>query len=471
MGIYTIYDFFLLASIFVPLFGSFLCLVAREKAREAWAIGITSISFIFSCLLIPQILKGYTFITELVPLETEVFNLTFRFGTIGIVFAITFAFIGTIALIYSTGYIKKEKSEYYFMTTLMIGSLMGVAYANNLILLYIFWELAAFATWRLVGFMRKAESIQAANKTFLMTYLGSSLMLFGFILIYTQTGSLDLDLLRGETLQNANVILTLIFLGMIAKSACLPIYTWPSEAYPAAPSPSSAILSGVVSKIGLLAFARIFLVTFNISWNWIIILGVVSSIIAGGAALIAKDIKKIIAYSSISQIGFILLAFSLFNKIGMEAALFFVIVHAVGKAGLFLGAGIIEAAAGERNINKLGGFIKTAPVAAVGFLFCAISIVGFPPFGGFWAKLWTVHAAVEANHPYIAALAIFSAILTMLYMFRLFNGIFLGEGPKVKIHKVKYKNMMSACVLGLGIISLAIGIFVAQIRQLFSGIF
>jgi len=256
---------------------------------------------------------------------------------------------------------------------------------------------------------------------------------------------------------------------MIAKSACLPIYTWPSEAYPAAPSPSSAILSGIVSKIGLLAFARIFLVAFNVSWNWIIILGVASSIIAGGAALIAKDIKKIIAYSSVSQIGFILLAFALFNKIGMEAALLFVIVHAVGKAGLFLGAGIIEEEAGERNIDKLGGFIKTAPVAAVGFLFCAISIVGFPPFGGFWAKLWTILAAVD--RPYIAALAVFSAILTMLYMFRLFNGIFLGEGPKAKIHKVKYKNMMSACVLGLGIISFAIGIFITQIKQLFSGIF
>jgi len=306
--------------------------------------------------------------------------------------------------------------------------------------------------------------VRIADKTFLMTFLGSSFMLLGFILLYNQTGTLSITQLKGIEISNLKGILFLIFLGIIAKSACLPIHTWLAEAHPVAPSPMSAILSGVEVEVGLFAFLRLFGYTFDWSGSWILWLAVISSLIGAGAALREKDIKRIIAYSTVSQVGYILLGFALLSKIGFLAGLLYFITHAVAKAGLFLGAGAVEQQYKERDINKLGGLIKTMPLTGIGFLFCSLSIIGIPPFGGFYAKLMIVLATVKEGHFFIAALAVFAAILTMLYLFRLFNGIFLGQGTLGRAFSKRWS--MVGCVLFLGIISLVIGIFVSQVLEL-----
>jgi len=286
-------------------------------------------------------------------------------------------------------------------------------------------------------------------------------MLLGFILLYGETGTLNLMELKGLQIPGLNIILFLIFLGIIAKSACLPIHTWLADAHPVAPSPMSAILSGVEVEVGIFAFLRIFSFTFGISWNWILLLAILSSLIGAGAALLEKDIKRIIAYSTVSQIGYILLGFAVLSKIGLVAGLLYFMIHAVGKAGLFLGAGVVEQQCGERNIDKLGGLMKSMPLTGVGFLFCSLSIMGLPPFGGFYAKFMVILAMVKEGHFLIAALAILAAILTMLYLFRLFNGIFLG---KMSIsNKPEKSRSMVGCVLTLGIISLIMGLFISQI--------
>jgi len=355
---------------------------------------------------------------------------------------------------------QENQREYYFMTSLMIASLIGASFSRNLVLFYIFWEIAALTTWRLVGFYREEKIVWIADKTFLMTFLGSSFMLMGFCLLYIQTGSLDLIQLKGVAVPNINLILFLIFLGIIAKSAILPLHTWLSDAHPVAPSPMSAILSGVEVEIGLLGFLRIFVWMAGVSWNWILILAVVSSLIGAGAALVEKDIKRIIAYSTVSQVGYILLGFALLTRIGVVAGLLYFIVHAIAKASLFLGAGVVERKYGTRDITKLGGLMKTSPVFGIGFLFSAFSIAGFPPFGGFYAKLMVIMGVVKESHFWVATLAIATAILTMLYLFRLFNGIFMGK--EVPEKSTSSSRLMIGCVVFLGIISLVIGIFITQ---------
>ncbi|MDD5529238.1 MAG: proton-conducting transporter membrane subunit [bacterium] len=448
----------LILAIAIPLFGSALCLVLKPRAREACAIALVAISFILTVLLIPTVMNGQTYWISL--LNADFFSVSFELDKIGLVFALMFSLLGLVALIYSVNYIKENANEYYFITTLLIGSLMGVAYSNNLILLYVFWEIAAFCTWRLIGFTRKAANIKIADKSFMMTLLGSSLMLLGFVFIYLQKGTLDLDLLRGQTLDSPELIFNLIFLGLIAKSVCLPIYTWLQDAHPVAPSPSSALLSGIITKIGVLAFAKIWVSTFNYTAQWVIPLAIISSIIAGGAALVSSDMKKIIAYSTISQIAYILFGFALLNEFSTNAALLYAFAHALGKGGLFLGAGVVEKYFNTRDIRKLGGFIKVSPITGIGFLFCAASIAGIPPFGGFWAKLMIIMGLLTAGHIWIAVLAIFSAMLTLFYMWRLFDAVFVGD-LKQKFDITLSKTMV-ACVLILGILSLLIGLFVSK---------
>jgi len=349
------------------------------------------------------------------------------------------------------------------MATLMISSLVGISFSANLILLYVFWEVAALSAWRLYGFFRGDKEVILANKAFLLTFLGSSFMLLGFVLIYQAAGTLDLVFLQGQPVPI--LAASFIILGIIAKSATLPIHVWMPDAYSGAPSPICALSSALIAKIGVFAFVRIFLFTFTISWNWILWLALISSLIGAGAALKEKNIKRIVAYSTVSQVGFILLGFALFSKMSLVAGLLYFIIHAVAKAGLFLGVGVVEERYKETDIDKLGGLMKAMPLAGIGFLFCSLSIMGFPPFGGFYAKLMVVLAMVKEGHFFIAALAIFVAILTMLYLFRLFNGIFLGEGKLGDGSPGKRRSMVG-CVLFLGIISLVIGIFISQVLGL-----
>lgn len=457
--------FFLMGSVFVPLIGSLFCLIFPRKVREGWAVGIVALSFVFLLSLISPVIQGKYIQANILFLKGNFFSLSFFADGISLTFALIFSFIGLVALIYSLSYMRGEENqrEYYFTTSLMIASLVGVSFSRNLVLFYIFWEIAAVTVWRLVGFYREKKIVWIADKTFLMTFLGSSFMLMGFCLLYIQTGTLDLIQLKGMSIPNINLILFLIFLGIIAKSAILPLHTWLSDAHPVAPSPMSAILSGVEVEVGLFGFLRIFVWMAGVSgasWNWILILAVVSSLIGAGAALVEKDIKRIVAYSTVSQVGYILLGFALLTKVGIIAGLLYFIVHAIAKSALFLGAGVVERRYKTRDITKLGGLMKTSPVFGIGFLFSALSIVGFPPFGGFYAKLMVIMGTVKQGHFWVATLAIAAAILTMLYLFRLFNGIFMGK--EVLAKSTSSSRLMIGCVVFLGIISLAIGIFITQ---------
>jgi len=436
--------FFLMGAVWIPLIGSLFCLLFPRKVREGWAVGIVGLSFVLLLFLTGWIIQGKSLQIDILSLKGGYFALSFFADGISLTFALE----------------QENQREYYFMTSLMIASLIGASFSRNLVLFYIFWEIAALTTWRLVGFYREERIVWIADKTFLMTFLGSSFMLMGFCLLYIQTGSLDLIQLKGVAVPNINLILFLIFLGIIAKSAILPLHTWLSDAHPVAPSPMSAILSGVEVEIGLLGFLRIFVWMAGVSWNWILILAVVSSLIGAGAALVEKDIKRIIAYSTVSQVGYILLGFALLTRIGVVAGLLYFIVHAIAKASLFLGAGVVERKYGTRDITKLGGLMKTSPVFGIGFLFSAFSIAGFPPFGGFYAKLMVIMGVVKESHFWVATLAIATAILTMLYLFRLFNGIFMGK--EVPEKSTSSSRLMIGCVVFLGIISLVIGIFITQ---------
>ncbi|MFC1501934.1 complex I subunit 5 family protein [bacterium] len=380
-----------------------------------------------------------------------------------LLFGAVFSLLGTVALLYSHDYMKRynRQSEYYFMTVFLVSQLMGLAFARNLILMYLFWEMATFATWKLVGFHQGNAETSIANKTFIMIFAGSSFMLLGFTMLYADTHTFDLVRLR--TFQPNYLVLMFIFLGIITKAAILPVHNWLPDAHTVAPSPVSALLSGIVVKIGFLAFLRIFIWTFHTDWSWIPILAIISSIVAAACALLETDMKRIIAYSTVSQMGFILLGFSTLSKIGLAAGLVYFMVHAICKAGLFFCAGIVEQKCGERDISRLGGLMKSLPVTGTAFAFCALSIIGLPPFGGFFGKFMVIDAVARTGQYWIAGLAILAAILTMLYLVRLFHAVFLGKSKFPGLHEGS--KVMVGCALFMGALSLISGLFIGQILR------
>ncbi|MDD4954312.1 MAG: NADH-quinone oxidoreductase subunit L [Candidatus Omnitrophica bacterium] len=452
--------------IFIPVIGSFaLPTIGRisERFRDKISFLLIALPFAFSCFLLPQALTGQA--VSISRVLSQGFNFIFTADTLAIFMALVSSFISAVIILYSYGYIShyQNRNEYYFMVVLFLGAMMGLVFSANLILLYIFWEITGITSWRLIGFSRQKQHVLRADKAFLVTVFGALVMLLGFIRLCQETGSFDLLAIREAAKIHpiSNLTIALILVGIFSKSATLPLHTWLPDAG-VAPSPVTALLhAAVLVKIGVYVFARLFVATIPLNLHWQVIipaLAGLSALISAGAALVETDLKRIIAYSTISQIGFIFLGFSLGIQIGVAGSLLYILMHGLSKAGLFLCAGIVEQNAKTKDITRLGGLIRTMPVTAISFLACAFSVMGIPPFGGFFAKYMVISAALGSGHLIIAALFLCGAVLTILYLFRAFNLVFLGEAKGDSVRESS--SLMVFCVALLAFLSLAGGIFI-----------
>ncbi|MGB9643063.1 MAG: proton-conducting transporter membrane subunit, partial [Candidatus Ratteibacteria bacterium] len=288
--------------------------------------------------------------------------------------------------------------------------------------MYLFWEIAAICSWRLIGFYRVPSHIVKADKSFLITFFGAVVMLFGFIQIHSTTGTFDMTAMRSVPVSSLAVFLILI--GMFSKSATFPLHTWLPDAGVAPSTVTSLLHAAVLVKIGVYAYARLFCYTFNIpaAWNVTIpVLVMFSSFVSAGAALVEHDIKRILALSTVSQIGYIFLGFWTRTLIGVTGGALFILMHGLAKAGLFLCAGIIEHGTGKRDIRELGGLFRSMPLTGISFLACVFSVIGIPPFGGFFSKFMVISGTVETGRIALAGMGLFVAVMTAIYLFRLFH--------------------------------------------------
>jgi NADH:ubiquinone oxidoreductase subunit 5 (subunit L)/multisubunit Na+/H+ antiporter MnhA subunit len=330
--------------------------------------------------------------------------------------------------------------------------MMGLVYSANLIFIYLFWEITAIASWRLIGFFREPMHVLRADKAFLVTVFGALMMLLGFIFIYNTAGSFDLAAIKVYFKTNPvpNIAVILILFGILSKSATLPFHTWLPDAG-VAPSPVTALLhAAVLVKIGVYVFARLFIVTLPLTpqWNVIIpVIAAVSALVSAGAALVETDMKRIIAYSTVSQIGFIFLGFAIGTEVGVAGALLYILMHGLAKGGLFLCAGIVEQNTKTKDITRMGGLIRTMPVTAISFLACAFSVMGIPPFGGFFSKYLVFSGTANSGHLFIAATFLVGAILTIMYLLRIFNLIFMGESHLANVKEGSQTMVVSVAVL------------------------
>jgi len=460
-------ELLVLLTIFVPIIGSLTIPLAgmiSKPVRSVWSIIIAAVTALCPLLLIPTALAG----TELIIRKPLVMGLDLIFivDALSIFMAIVSSSIGALIVVYSIGYVSHDdnQNEYYLMVLLFIGAMMGLVFSANLIYLYLFWEIAAIACWRLIGFYRKPKHILMADKAFLVTFFGAAAMLLGFVIIYVKTGTFDITQMRGVMVPGIAVLF--ILLGMFSKSATVPLHTWLPDAG-VAPSTVTALLhAAVLVKIGVYAFARLFCYTFIIPAGWqtaLPIIAVISSLVAACAATVEYDIKRILAYSTVSQIGYIFLGLSVLNPAGVSGGLLFILMHGLGKAGLFLTAGIVEHNTHKRDIRELGGLIKTMPITAICFIICAFSVIGIPPLGGFFSKFMVIMGTIQAGRPYVAAVALCVAVLTAYYLLRFFNNVFLGEQ---KFQVPEQSRSMIIVVVVLTVLSVLAGVFIGYPVQL-----
>jgi formate hydrogenlyase subunit 3/multisubunit Na+/H+ antiporter MnhD subunit len=392
----------------------------------------------------------------------------FRIDGVGLLLAVLFCAIWLLVVVYSVGYMRNAEhlDDYYGYLLLMQGAVMGFCFSWNAIALYIFWELAGVCTWRLVAHRRTELEIAPASRTLLITFSGSVLMLVGFAMMYVEGRTFDMSALMGAVGPWAAV---LMLAGMVTKSASLPLYVWLPDAHTAAPSPVSALLSGVVAKIGLIAYLRVFVQSHFVLptwWTWLVgALGVCGALVAAGVALRENDIKRILGFSTVSQLGYVFLGFAVVSGLGAVAGVIYLVAHALAKSGLFLAMGLVEHSTGRRDRRELGGLGRGMPVTAAAVALLMLSIIGVPPLLGFFGKFYVVVAALRANLV-LAIGAIAAAVLTMLYMLRLYR-IFTGAPRNESTGHESWAMTMPVVVLAVLTVGLGLGfpVFVRMIEQ------
>jgi len=385
--------------------------------------------------------------------------LQFSGGRLELFFALVLGLVGLAALLYSLVKIRAgagQVAEYFVFLVLLVASAIGVVYARNLLVVFALWELAGFALWRLVAFYRGEEELGAAIWAWLVNFASAALMLVGLVLILLERGTLSLDVLRGQTLPFWPA--TLVLVGILAKSATLPLYIWLPRAYRAAPAPVCALLSGVAENIGIILFFKLFVLTVRVPDGFMVMvagLAVASSLVGGGIALTAGTMRTTLAYSTVSQLGFIFLGLSLTGYYGVTAGLLYVAAHAIAKSGLFFATGLIEDSAGHGELDRLGGAARVSPVLAVATGMLVFSIVGVPPFLGFFAKLGVIIATVKYSL-LLGVGAMVAALFTLLYFVRLYTKVFMGVGVTVEMRPVS--GFLVGLVLVLALVSLVAGV-------------
>jgi proton-translocating NADH-quinone oxidoreductase chain N len=461
----------LLCVVLVPCIGAFVLPLAGRIStglRNLLALTLALIPLLLVIAILPTVMSAgpLNFTVNL----NNIFNFTLYADGLAIFMALVSAFLSSIIIFYSFGYIShyENQNEYYLMVLLFLGGMLGLIFSGSLVFLYLFWEITAITSWRLIGFFRDKQHVIKADKAFLVTMFGSLLMLLGFVIIYQQTNTFDLQTIK-ETLGPAhlsNLAVLLILAGIFSKSATLPFHTWLPDAG-VAPSPVTALLhAALLVKIGVYVFARLFIATFTVDDFWHTVVPIVagaSALVSAGAAMVDTDLKRIIAYSTVSQIGFIFLGLSIGNEIGIAGGLLYIMMHGLAKGGLFLCAGIVEQNTHTKDITKLGGLIKTMPVTAIAFLFCSFSVMGIPPFGGFFSKFMVMTSTIKANELWIMLTFLIGAIMTIIYLLRAFNMVFLGE-PKTQPVKEGSATMVIS-VASLAVLSIIAGFAIAWPTQ------
>ena len=461
-------------SVFLPILAGLLCLVlgkANKNLRNWFAVIAALVTFIFSLMLIQHLAKG--------PVTAKIENLIgipgFSVGInidyLSLFMLCIISGLGFLATLYSVSYMQdyKNQSLYYFLLLMFIGAMNGSVISGDFIIFFLFWELMTASSFILVVFNGTEESKKAGIKYFIMTSVGSLAMLLGITLLYRVTGTLEMSALMqmGLNIGVPSLCAAAIFFmfGLGVKAGIVPLHTWLPDAHPAAPSPVSSLLSGVMIKIGIYMMIRVFLNIFHITiaWNMVIcILGVVTILVGVMFALVQHDAKRLLAFHSISQIGYMVLGIGIATTLGVTGALFHLINHACFKGLLFLCMGSIIYRTGERDLQKLGGLAKTMPVTFIACVIAALSISGVPPFNGFASKWIIYQALIEKGEPiYLIFLvgAMLGSALTLASFVKMIHSTFLGQRPKRLKETKKITWSMGLPMVVLAALCVLFGIF------------
>jgi len=472
------------AFIAVPLTAAFVLPVFGRRGRSAATLLANIVTISLLVMAVSSLNQSRSYEVGRWPIPLGI-NLVLD-GLSGLCLA-TIAIVACGAMLFSASYMERytAKCKFYSLFMLMVAGMNGVVLSGDLFNLFVFLEIASIASYALVGFGTGPEELEASFKYMVLGSIGSLFVLFGVALIYGNTGSLNMAYVSRAINESSftpavGFALSLFIAGFGLKAALVPFHAWLPDAHPSAPAPISAMLSGVLIKaLGVYALARIVFNVFGISVPvaWVLVALAVLSMVAGAFLAIGQwDLKRLMAYSSISQLGYCVLGIGLggliiasggsgrqmtWASLAILGGLFHLANHAVYKSLLFLTSGSIEMATGTRQMSRMGALAERMPLTRAACSIGSASIAGIPPFSGFWSKLVLVIAAVGAGYYWVAAIIVFVSLCTLIMYLKVHRYVFLGEpaGGQEKLDRVvEPRGSMAVAMLMLACLCVLMGL-------------
>lgn len=476
-------------SIVVPLlFAYFMPLFARW--RRSWCMPATLGALCFA--LLTSVYMAWQVITH-GPFTYQMGNWAPPWGIelsidyLAVFTAVTLSAIGLLIMIYATQDLRHELKEnvlgwYCTLYLLLIASMMGMALTNDLFNLFVFVEICAIASCGIISIKESRECIEAALKYLVLSAVGSGCLLLAIALIYMVTGHLNFTFIA-QSLPDAmylypyNILtaLALLLVGLSVKAALFPLHVWLPDAHSSAPSPSSAVLSGLVIKIYAVAMIKLLFQVFppNLLFmapvmTLLLLMATLAIIVGSMFAIVQEDIKKMLAYSSIAQIGYVFMGIALMSHNAVLGGILHIFNHAIMKSMLFLAAGAFIYGTGVRKLSGLKGIGLTMPIPTVVFSIGALAMVGIPITNGFVSKWYLALGALDAGKPFFAAVILVSSLLNGIYYLPIIVDAFYGkpEGPVLEPKPLPLQMMIPLVVLGFS--TVFFGLFPSLVVRLVS---
>jgi NADH-quinone oxidoreductase subunit L len=427
-------------TIFLPWLGA-LAVLAVGRARKlptVVAVVFAAADAVLALCLIPFASAGIGFSLSIGGVFGELSLLPDAFG---VFLAAVAAVIGGLAVVFSVDYMRGEEGQgrYYALVLFFIGAMIGLVLSANLLMVVVFWEITALCSWALISFHNDdPKAVAGGIKALIITGLGGAGLLAGSLAIYAQNGSFDIPTFLAQAHGFPPVLLAWIGFGFLAaaaaKSAQFPFQTWLPDAMEA-PTPISALIhAATMVNAGVYLLAR-FYPAFSGVPGWttsVVVVGMVSAFIAGVMALVADDLKRVLAWSTVSQLGFMVYAI---GTGGIFQSQFHLLSHSVFKALLFLGAGAVIHSVGTRDMKRMGGLSRSMPLTCAVFILGALALAGIPPVNGFWSKELLLDGGFLHGPLWAYIVMLATAGLTVLYTLRCVWLVFFAPGPAPHAHE------------------------------------
>lgn len=460
--------------IIISLLSAFVMAVFARWKREACpylTLISVAFSFLISCVLVYRVAGGeiihYHVSDWLPPWGIELF-----IDELGAMMLLLLSGSFLLICIYSFKPLSKEIPEaatgwYYTLYLLTLTAMMGMVVTNDLFNLYVMVEVTGIGACALVVAKGEKLSTEATLRYLLLSSLGAGFLLFGIGFLYQVTGNLNMSYVAVELTKVKDqypfllwATMSFITVGLGVKSALFPLHIWLPDAHSSAPSPSSAILSGLVVKVYIVSLFRLYFLVFGFDIfqgtymrHLILFLATLAILLGSLFAFVQLDLKRRLAYSTVAQIGYIFLGFGLGTPWGVAAALLHIIIHAFMKVCLFLSAGAIYYQTGRKKVTHFSGLGYQMPVTMAAFTVASLSMVGIPLFGGFITKYGLALGSLEAGNPYFIVLIVLSGLLNAAYYFPIIWQAYFTSG-----HNVKWKMDNIPLTMLVPIVLMAIGI-------------